>query len=91
MPEEEICAGGFVLRDGKVLALRRWNGAWLPPKGHVDFGESLEEAARREVYEEAGLVAAVGPKLGESAYTHSEDGRLHRKRVHWFQIGRAHV
>ena len=84
LPEEEICAGGFVIWGGKVLALRRWNGVWLPPKGHVDPGESLEEAAAREVFEEAGLTAIIGPKLGETAYTHSEDDRLHRKRVHWF-------
>jgi len=84
LPQEEICAGGFVVWDGKVLALRRRNGVWLPPKGHVDPGESLEGAAAREVLEEAGLAATVGPKLGETAYTHAEDGRLHGKRVHWF-------
>ncbi len=82
--EEEICAGGFVVRGGKVLALRRWNGVWLPPKGHLEPGETLENAVRREVCEETGLAAAVGPRLGEHAYAHSEDGRLHRKRVHWF-------
>ncbi len=84
MPEEEICAGGFVVCCNRVLALRRWNGVWLPPKGHVDLGETLEEAARREVLEETGLGAAVMGPLGETAYTHQEDGRPHRKRVHWF-------
>ena len=84
MIEEEICAGGFVVRGGKVLALRRWNGVWVPPKGHVDPGETLEAAARREVFEEAGLAADVGPKVGENAYTHHEDGRFHHKRIHWF-------
>ncbi len=83
-PEEELCAGGFVVRDGKVLALRRWNGVWLSPKGHVEPGETEEEAARREVEEETGLKVTVHGFLGETAYTHAEDGRPHKKRVRWF-------
>ena len=81
---EELCAGGFVVRDGKVLALRRWNGVWLPPKGHVDPGETLSEAAYREVREETGLEVTVKALLGETAYTHQEDGQPRKKRVHWF-------
>lgn len=84
MINEEICAGGFVVRDGAVLALRRWNGVWLPPKGHVDPGETLAQAACREVLEETGLRVEVREELGETVYSHREDGTLHRKRVHWF-------
>jgi 8-oxo-dGTP pyrophosphatase MutT (NUDIX family) len=81
---EEICAGGIVLRQGKFLALQRHNGVWLLPKGHVDPGETLEETALREVREETGLVAKLGPKLGQTAYSHMEDGKVHNKRVHWY-------
>ena len=84
MSNEEICAGGFVVREGKVLAMRRWNGAWLPPKGHVDPGETLAQAAQREVLEETGLAARVVEHIGETRYSHREDGRRHKKRVHWF-------
>jgi len=84
LTDEEICAGGFVVRAGAVLALRRWNGVWLPPKGHVDPGETLAQAACREVWEETGLRAEVREKLGETAYSHREDGTLRHKRVHWF-------
>lgn len=41
-------------------------GAWLLPGGKVEFGESLEDAARREVLEEAGC--AVGSMSGVGLY-----------------------
>ena len=84
--EEEICAGGVVFYNGKVVALKRKNGVWLMPKGHVDPGETLEEAACREVKEETGLSVCLGPKLGETAYSLVEIGREHKKRVHWFYM-----
>ena len=34
---------------------------WTPPAGGVDFGEALNEALRREVEEETGLLVGVGP------------------------------
>lgn len=81
---EEICAGGVVLRGDRFLALKRYNGVWLLPKGHVDPGETLEETASREVEEETGLKAILEEKLGETSYTFVEDGVEHHKRVHWY-------
>jgi len=51
------CAGGIVLGDRGTLALVRTNkgAGWTFPKGHIDEGESDEEAARREIMEETGL------------------------------------
>jgi len=52
---------------------------WSIPKGLPDEGETLEQAARREAREEAGVVAgAVLVPLGTIDYTKS------RKRVHCF-------
>lgn len=50
-------AGGIVLGDGGTIALvqSRASGFWTFPKGHIDEGETDEEAARREIAEEAGL------------------------------------
>lgn len=51
-----------VLRDeaGRVLLIRRIdNGHWALPAGALEVGESIEEAAVREVVEETGLTATA--------------------------------
>jgi 8-oxo-dGTP pyrophosphatase MutT (NUDIX family) len=48
-------AGGLVLNDKKeILAIYR-RKSWDLPKGKIDAGETIEEAAIREVQEETGL------------------------------------
>ncbi|HRH55272.1 MAG TPA: NUDIX domain-containing protein [Candidatus Paceibacterota bacterium] len=51
------CAGGIVLGDhGTIALVRRDQGrGWTFPKGHIDEGETDEEAALREISEETGL------------------------------------
>lgn len=66
-------AGGVVSRQtpsgGEILLVhrRRYND-WSLPKGKPNPGESLEEAARREVREETGYDVTVGQKAGEIRY-----------------------
>jgi 8-oxo-dGTP diphosphatase len=60
MKETAIAAGAIVLRDigGELkiaLAHDSIRDLWVLPKGHVDPGEPLEQAALREVREEVGL------------------------------------
>lgn len=65
-------AGGVVTRDdGHVLLQRRGDrGTWGFPGGCVEYGESLEEAAVREIFEETGLKVEVTGLLGVySKYT----------------------
>src|SRR5271167_3449011 len=48
-----------IVKEGKVLVGKRLNshghGHWAFPGGHLEFGESVEECARREVMEETGV------------------------------------
>lgn len=49
----------YAERDGKILLLKRTGGVaagqWFLPGGVLDPGETLEEGAVRELYEESGL------------------------------------
>jgi 8-oxo-dGTP diphosphatase len=59
-PEAPIVAVGVVVKRGhEVLLVQRLNepsrGRWSLPGGVVELGETVREAARREVQEECGL------------------------------------
>ena len=65
-----VSAGGVVVgrRRGSIAIVkqraRRGHLRWTFPKGRVDPGESIQEAALREVYEESGLRARIVCHLG---------------------------
>ena len=56
---KEVSSGRVVVLNGRVLALKKYRGDWVLPKGRLEGDESLEEAALREVYEETGIKTEI--------------------------------
>jgi len=56
--------GTAVIDNGRLLLIRRGRGAyadyWAVPGGRQRRGETMREAAAREVHEETGLVVEIG-------------------------------
>jgi 8-oxo-dGTP pyrophosphatase MutT (NUDIX family) len=60
-----VGAGVFIYKDKKVLLQRRKdNLCWSMHAGGLELGETVEEAARRELFEETGLTANTLDLLG---------------------------
>lgn len=86
----EYSAGGVVYRrnGGKVdvaLIYRTRHDDWSIPKGHIEAGESREQAALREIKEETGLDVRIVRPLGEAVYYfRKKGGDLVRKTVYYY-------
>ena len=83
-PRIERSAGGVVVRplagSWHALLIKDPYGKWSLPKGHIEGGESLREAAVREVEEETGIrPEAVGPKIATVDWTFRQgDETIHK-------------
>jgi 8-oxo-dGTP pyrophosphatase MutT (NUDIX family) len=91
---EETSAGGLVVDrtagTPRVALIgrvdRRGRLLWSLPKGHLEDGETAEDAAIREVEEETGIRGRVVAPLGTIDYWFvAEDRRIH-KTVHHYLL-----
>ena len=76
-----VGVGAVVVRDGRALIVKRAHeprkGEWSLPGGLLELGESLQDAARREIKEETNLDVTVGPVIETFDRVHRDDaGRI---------------
>jgi 8-oxo-dGTP pyrophosphatase MutT (NUDIX family) len=91
---EETSAGGLVVdlggRPTRAAIIARVNRAgrveWCLPKGHLEAGETPEQAAVREIEEETGIRGRILDALGTIDYWFSAEGRRIHKLVHHFLL-----
>lgn len=63
------------------------SGRWDLPKGMVESGESLKEAARREVMEETGVTPdAVNQLITKTYHIYDKYGGWHLKQTSWYAM-----
>jgi len=92
---EETSAGGLVLDSAEATQARaaligridrRGRLLWSLPKGHVEPGETAEDAAVREVAEETGITGRVVATLGTIDFWFVAEGRRIHKTVHHYLL-----
>jgi len=91
---DEVSAGGLVVDStgklGLLIGRRDLKDAtgkrilWSLPKGHIEEGETPEEAALREVQEETGIVSVIEKSLGVIDFWFMAGGMRIHKTVHHF-------
>ena len=89
---DEFSAGGLVVDlagevpRGALIGRtdRRGRLLWSLPKGHIEQGETAEQAAVREVAEETGIDGEILGELGTIDFWFVADGRRIHKTVRHF-------
>jgi len=78
-------AGGLVRKEENFLLIHRL-GKWDLPKGKLEKGESMKEAAIREVEEECGIKVELGEKICNTWHSYLLDGKRTLKKTAWYSM-----
>jgi ADP-ribose pyrophosphatase YjhB (NUDIX family) len=91
---DEVSAGGLVVdatgKLGLLIGRRDVKDAsgkrilWSLPKGHIEEGETPEQAALREVAEETGIQSKIEKSLGVIDFWFMAGGKRIHKTVHHY-------
>ena len=91
---DEVSAGGLVIDEsgtkGLLIGRRDLKDAsrerllWSLPKGHIEAGETPEQAAIREVSEETGIQSEISRELGIIDFWFMAGGKRIHKTVHHY-------
>lgn len=91
---DEVSAGGLVINEGGTKGLligrrdlkdaSRERLLWSLPKGHIEAGETPQEAAIREVAEETGIQSEISRELGVIDFWFMAGGKRIHKTVHHY-------
>ena len=91
---DEVSAGGLVVDASGTKGLligrldakdaKRERLLWSLPKGHIEPGETPEQAAIREVKEETGIESEIDKSLGVIDFWFMASGKRIHKTVHHF-------
>jgi 8-oxo-dGTP diphosphatase len=89
----KVGLGVYILNDkNQLLLLKRasahGSGSWCPPGGHIEFGESFFDCAKRETKEESDLDIVEAEVIGLTNDIHLNEQKhyvtVHVKAVKWF-------
>ena len=82
--KREFSAGGVLFKDNYVLLIKNPSGVWSFPKGNIEKGETPEQAAIREVYEETNVKGEIITYIGEIHYWYRLKGEKIFKSVKYY-------
>ncbi|MDB5032423.1 NUDIX domain-containing protein [Mucilaginibacter sp.] len=80
-------AGGLVKNENKDLLFIYRNDKWDLPKGKIEKGETIKEAAVREVEEECNIVVSKrGDKICKTYHVYIYKNEVVLKKTHWYKM-----